>query len=267
MLILIKGAGDLATGIAHRLFQCGFRIVMTEIAQPTTVRCTVAFSQAVYNGSAQVEGVTARLASCAQEVLQIAEQGEIPVVVDAQAELVPLLKPDVLVDAVIAKRNIGTKMTDAAVVVGVGPGFTAGVDCHAVVETKRGHDLGRVLYDGWAVENTGIPGNIGGYTVERIIRAGADGCFVPVAGIGQIVKKGDIVAEVNGVSTAAQIDGVVRGMLPAGTPVHKGMKSGDIDPRGEAGYCFSISDKARSIGGGVVEAVLHLYHRGGLRHG
>ena len=258
MLILIKGAGDLATGVGWRLHQCGFPVVMTETARPTTVRCTVAFSPAVYQGSAVVEGVAARLAKDAEEARAIALGGEVAVAVDPEGALVRALRPDVLVDAILAKRNLGTRITDAPVVIALGPGFCAGEDCHAVVETKRGHDLGRVLYQGRAIPNTGIPGIVAGVGAERVIRACRDGIWEPVAHIRQLVKQGDLLATVEGEPVCAAISGVVRGLLPAGTPVTRGMKSGDIDPRGVVDYCDTISDKARAVAGGVLEAALHL---------
>ena len=262
MLIFIKGAGDLATGVAWRLHNCGFQVVMTDIARPTAVRCTVAFSRAVYEGAAEIEGVTARLARDPADALRITGEGEIAVLVDPEAAAIETLRPPVVIDAVLAKRNLGTRITDAPVVIALGPGFTAGADCHAVVETKRGHYLGRVIYAGSAIANTGVPGDIGGYTSERIIRAHADGPFAPAAMNGQLVRAGDVVARVEGEPVRALIDGVVRGMLPEGTPVTRGMKSGDIDPRGIVEYCHTISDKARAIAGGALEAVLHL--RGGV---
>jgi len=257
MLILIKGAGDLATGVGCRLKMCGFDVVMTETAQPTTVRRTVAFSRAVYEQTAEVEGITARLCANLDEIRDTLHQKEIAVIVDPNASIAKELQPDAIIDAIIAKKNLGTCITDAPVVVALGPGFTAGVDCHAVVETKRGHNLGRVLYSGNAAENTGIPGNIGGFTSERILRACCDGSFTPVADIGDFVKAGDIVATVDSKPVLTNIDGIVRGMLPPNTPVFAGMKSGDVDPRGIYEYCFPVSDKARAIAGGALEAVLH----------
>lgn len=268
MIILIKGAGDLATGIAHRLKVCGFNIVMTEIEMPTTVRRTVAFSQAVFDGSTEVEGVKAVLADDVSEVYKILKQGDIPVVIDSDAEIIKKINPDVVVDAIISKVNCGnTQINDAPIVVAVGPGFTAGVDCHCVVESQRGHYLGRTIYEGSAIPNTGVPGNIGGYTVERIIRATGDGIIKPAVQIGDYVEQGQIVAYVaqscnEGINKKedlcvyASISGIVRGMLAEGVRVHKGMKAGDIDPRCEKKHCFTISDKARSIGGGVLEAIL-----------
>jgi len=257
-MILIKGAGDLATGVAHRLKKCGFNIVMTEISEPTMVRRTVAFSQAVYDKEVEVEGVKAVLAFEKHDIYRIIEEGNIAILVDEEAQIVDEIKPDIIIDAIIAKKNLGTNINDAKIVIALGPGFTAGVDCHCVVETKRGHYLGKTIYSGSAIPNTGVPGDIGGYTKERIIRATDDGKISPVASIGDYVEKGDIVAYINETPIFAEINGIVRGMLQKDVKVFKGMKSGDIDPRCEKNHCFTISDKARSIGGGVLEAILYL---------
>ena len=254
--IWIRGAGDLATGIALRLYRSGFDIVMSDIAVPTTVRRTVAFSPAVYTGEASVEGITGKLCENISMIDTVMESGCIPVIVDPSGEIMKEYKPDIIVDAIIAKTNIGTKITDADIVIGVGPGFNAGVDCHAVVETKRGHNLGRVLWSGSAYPNTGVPGNIGGYTVERIIRATADGVFKAKVNIGDYVKAGDLLAYCDETPVYANIDGIVRGLLQDGVKVKTGMKSGDVDPRAEREYCFTVSDKASAIGGGVLEAIL-----------
>ena len=261
MLILVKGAGDLATGTAVRLYRAGFQVVMTDIAQPTAVRRTVAFSQCIYDGQTTVEGITARKAENRDQVRDILAAGEIPVLVDPQASILPQLPFMAVVDAILAKKNLGTTISDAPIVLALGPGFTAGVDCHGVIETKRGHDLGRLILEGAAIPNTGVPGDVGGYTTERIIRAPADGPFEPVAQIGQQVNLGDVVAKVNGIPVTAQLTGIVRGMLPAGIPVTAGMKSGDIDPRCEVRHCFTVSDKARAIGGGVLEGILYFGRR------
>jgi len=254
--IWIRGAGDLATGIALRLYRSGFDIVMSDIAVPTTVRRTVAFSPAVYTGETSVEGITGKLCENISMIDSVMESGCIPVIVDPSGEIMKEYKPDIIVDAIIAKTNIGTKITDADIVIGVGPGFEAGVDCHAVVETKRGHNLGRVLWSGSAYPNTGVPGNIGGYTVERIIRATADGVFRAKVNIGDYVKAGDLLAYCDETPVYANIDGIVRGLLQDGVKVKTGMKSGDVDPRAEKEYCFTVSDKASAIGGGVLEAIL-----------
>ena len=251
MLVLIKGAGDLATGTAVRLYRAGIKVVMTEVAQPTAVRRTVAFSQCMYDGAAQVEGISARRAEDAGAARRALERGEVPVLCDPEAAILRELSFDGVVDAILAKRNLGTAITDAPVVLALGPGFTAGVDCHGVVETMRGHNLGRLLTQGSAAPNTGVPGDVGGYTTQRIIRAPADGAFEPLG-------------RVAGRTACAQLTGVVRGMLPAGLAVTAGMKAGDIDPRCRAEHCFTVSDKARAIGGGVLEGLLYFGRRAGL---
>lgn len=255
MKILIKGAGDLATGIASRLYGAGHQILMTEIAVPLTVRRTVALSRAVYEGKAEVEELCGFLADSREKAQEIMGRGDIAVIVDTEAESRKWYGPDVIVDAILAKRNLGTQITDAPFVVGVGPGFEAGRDCHCVIETKRGHTLGNIIWKGSAIPNTGIPGNVGGYTLERLIRASADGVMEPKACIGECVEKGQIVALTGGKPVYAQMSGIVRGMLQEGAPVTKDLKVGDIDARAELSHCYTISDKARAIGGGVLEAV------------
>ena len=257
--VVIKGAGDLASGVAHRLQQCGFKIVMLELPQPMVVRTTVAFAAAVYTGEAEVEGVRARLVSSSENPSDCWEEDIIPVYVDPRGELIGRFSPQILIDAIIAKRNTGTNVSDAHVVVGLGPGFTAPQEVHAVVETKRGHDLGRVIYNGAAAPNTGIPGEIGGYGAERVLRAPADGTFQAQRSIGELVQAGETVAFINGVPVVTTIEGMVRGMLFSGLEVKQGMKVGDVDPRGPGANCHSISEKARAIGGGVLEAILHLW--------
>lgn len=258
MLVVIRGAGDIATGVALRLWRAGIQVVMTDLEKPTAIRRTVAFSQAIVHGEAVVEGVTARRARSLEQALELLCQRLIPVLVDPAGTCIPALGPAAVVDAILAKRNLGTKITDAPVVIGVGPGFTAGEDCHAVVETMRGHTLGRVLYQGSAQPNTGIPGLIGGFAGERVLRAPADGTFHQLLDIGAQVHLGDIAAEVGGVPMACTLDGVLRGILPEGTPVHKGMKAGDVDPRCRVEHCYCASDKALAVGGGVLEAALRL---------
>jgi len=259
--VLIRGAGDLASGTAHRLWQAGFDIVMLELPQPLVVRRSVSFASAVYEGSASIEGVEARCCRGIEEADRIGDllrKRIIPVFIDPDGKLIHIYQPDVLVDAILAKRNTGTSIGDAPVVIGLGPGFTAGEDVHAVIETKRGHDLGRVIYDGSAAPNTGVPGDIAGYALERVLRAPAGGIFNTSKKIGDLVEKGETVAAVNDVPVKAAISGVIRGLLYPGLEVKPGYKIGDIDPRGEEIDVYTISDKARAIGGGVLEAILYL---------
>ena len=261
MLIVIRGAGDLASGIALRLYRAGCRIVMTDIAASTAVRRTVSFCEALRLGEMTVEGVRAVRAQYPEEAEKRTREGFIAVLDDPGGACIPALRPDAVVDAIIAKINLGTHISDAPVVIGVGPGFTAGVDCHAAVETMRGHDLGRVLYEGSPKPNTGVPGDIGGYTTERVLRAPADGVFQGCLPIGARVRAGETAAMVDGVPMACTIDGVLRGLLADGVRVHEGMKCGDIDPRCVPEHCLTASDKARAIGGGVLEALLHFSGR------
>ena len=263
MLVLIKGAGDIASGIALRLFRSGFSVVMTDLPSPTAVRRTVCFCEAIWRGTAVVEDVTGVFIPPrdSEEEMNLAVReciagGKIPVLADPEARCLSYLRPDALVDAVLAKKNLGTSITDAPIVIGVGPGFTAGKDCHGVVETMRGHYLGRVITEGSAAPNTGIPGNIGGYTVERVLRSPAEGIFRPVRRITDRVSAGETVAWVGDKPVTSRIDGVLRGLLMDGTPVTEGMKCGDVDPRCEKAHCFSASDKALAVGGGVLEAIL-----------
>ncbi len=257
LTVLIRGAGDIASGIAMRLHRAGMQIVMTEIARPTTIRRTVAFSDAVVNGEQTVEDVTALRAETWEEAALYMDEGRIPVLVDPDCACRAFLKPDVLVDAILAKYNLGTSITDAPIVIGVGPGFTAGVDCHAAIETMRGHTLGRAYYRGGTLPNTNIPGLIGGFAGERVLRAPADGVFQGSRRIGDRVEAGETVGFVAGQPMKATISGVLRGLLADGVSVKKGMKSGDVDPRGRAEYCSLVSDKALSVAGGVLEAILH----------
>ena len=260
MLVIIRGGGDIATGIALRLYRSGMAVVICETPAPTSIRRTVCFSEAVRQGTAEVEGVAARLTDL-EGVPGLLGQGFLPVLADPAGDCISPLSPDVVVDAILAKRNLGTHMELAPIVVAAGPGFTAGVDCHAVVETMRGHYLGRVIYDGSAQPNTNIPGLIGGYAGERVLRAPADGIFRGVRRIGDHVSCGDVAGYVGDVPMACTIGGTLRGLLADGIAVTRGFKCGDVDPRCSPAHCLCASDKALAIGGGVLEAILHL--RGG----
>lgn len=256
-LVLIKGAGDLASGVAYRLWRAGFPIVMTELPVPTMVRRAVSFGQAVYDGEVSVEGVCARRVENSARAAELARIGEvIPVLVDPEAEAVGALRPVVLVDAIMAKRNTGTRLNDAPLVIALGPGFTAGLDCHAVIETQRGHWLGRVLYRGSAQPNTGTPGEVLGHDRGRVLRAPAAGHLRPVARIGDRLKSGEVIGYVGDHVLYAPFDGVLRGLIHPQVTLTAGFKIGDLDPRANPEHCFTISDKALALGGAVLEAIL-----------
>jgi xanthine dehydrogenase accessory factor len=259
--ILIRGAGEMASGVAHRLFQSHFYVLMTEIPMPLSIRRAVCFSEAVFEEEAEVEGVVAVRVESVEEIEDVWDHGRIAVLVDPDLNVRRDVSFDVVVDATLAKRNIGTFRGFAPFVIGLGPGFMAGEDVDCVIETNRGHHLGRVIYEGAAEPNTGIPGSTLGYTVERVLRAPADGVFKGVKTIGDQVVAGETVRWVSGVPMISQIDGVLRGILRDGMTVTKGMKSGDVDPRGQRINCFTISDKARAVAGSVLEVILHRFNR------
>jgi len=254
--VLIRGGGELASAVACRMAESHFNVIMTEVSRPQAVRRNVSFCEVVYEGRKTVEGKTVRLVASAGEARAAWKAGEMALIVDPDTTIRSELKPDVEIDAIIAKKNLGTRITDAELVIGLGIGFEAGRDVHIVIETNRGHNLGRVMLEGIAEPDTGDPGNIGGYTTERVMRAPRGGTFQTVKKIGDMVKAGDIVAYVEGEPVKAAIPGVVRGLLRDGTPVTKGLKAGDVDPRGNKEYCYTISDKGRTISGGVLEAIL-----------
>lgn len=301
LLIICRGAGDLATGIIHRLHRAGHRVIALETDYPAAIRRQVSFCEAVYDGSAAVEGVTARLVPALADaetdtetysgindtpaahivsekwdssaIEAVLEAGEVPLLIDPKGESIALLKPDVVVDAIIAKKNLGTTINMAPLVIGVGPGFTAGQDVHLVIESMRGHNLARIITDGMAQPNTGVPGNIAGFTSERVIHAPAAGYIHDVRKIGDIVQKGDEIARIypdkgsydNALSeyvpVNATITGIIRGLIREGYYFREGFKIADIDPReSELTNCFTISDKARSIAGSVLEAVSAFEH-------
>ena len=260
-VIIIKGAGEMATGIACRLYRANFRrILMLETSSPLAVRRQVSFCEAVYENSMTVEGIEAVRIGDDIERHAVWAGGKIAVQVDPQAKSNSRCKPDVFIDATLAKRNLGTSRADAPLVIALGPGFTAGTDCHVVVETNRGHNLGRLIDSGPAAENTGIPGDIGGYTAERVLRAPASGLLITDKQIGDHVRKGEDICRVGTADVSAQIDGILRGLIRPGSIVAKGLKIGDVDPRGELGYCDTISEKARALGGAVLEAMLAVYN-------
>lgn len=252
-LVVLRGGGDLATGVAYRLHHAGFPVLILELEWPLTVRRTAAFSTAVAQGQVRVENVEARLVDSAAEARRIAGTGVVPVLVSSGLAAVD---PSVVIDCRMAKRNMDTTIEDAPFVVGLGPGFTTGRDCHAAIETARGHHLGRVIWSGSPAPNTGIPGSVGGRSADRVLRAPTAGAAEWEVGIGDIVDSGQLIGRMGDSLLTAAIGGVVRGLLTPGLRVGAGTKIGDIDPRGDPAACYEISDKALAIGGGAVEAVL-----------
>ncbi|MCG3210316.1 MAG: hypothetical protein FOGNACKC_03947 [Anaerolineae bacterium] len=256
VLVVIKGGGDLASGVAYRLKRAGFPLIITELPEPLFVRRAVSYGNAVYETSVTIDGLTGRRVATPAEAEAVARTPDIPVLVDPAAAVIAALRPAVVVDAIMAKRNTGTRPTDAPLVIALGPGFTAGEDCHAVIETNRGHWLGRVIDRGPAQANTGTPGTVKGHTAERVLRAPANGFVLPQANIGDPIAAGQVIASVNGQPVVAPFAGVLRGLVHPAVAVTAGLKIGDLDPRGEVAHCFHISEKSLAIGGGVLEAIL-----------
>lgn len=262
--VVVKGCGDLGTGVVFRLHRAGFRVLVTELACPMVIRRRVALASAVYEGVVDVEGLVGRRVEEDHEINRAWQEGAVPVLVDPQATAVSRLQPAAVIDATMAKRNLGTRINDAPAVIALGPGFVAGSDVHAVVETQRGHYLGRAIYEGAAAPDTGVPGSTSGVTQKRVLRAPTAGCFRGACAIGDRVRVGQVVAHVGGEPVRAETDGVLRGLLADGLKVEAGLKVGDVDPRGVIEHCFHISDKALAVGGGVLEALLFLGREKGL---
>lgn len=256
MLVLIRGGGDLASGVAVRLHRSGFQVVITELAQPRVVRRSVSFAEAVFQGQTEVEGIIAELHSDMEGVKAALKSGIIPVMVDPELESLETLQPEIVVDARMRKKPPERGKELGTLVIGLGPGFTAGENCHAVIETNRGHDLGRVIWVGAAQADTGVPGRVRGFSSERVLRAPTAGKLASDVNIGDRVKKDSVIAHVNGQPVLAPFDGVLRGLLRPGTQVEEGLKIGDVDPRDDPKLVHLVSDKSRAIGGGVLEAIL-----------
>ena len=265
LLVAVKGAGDLATGVIHRLKRAGFVVIATELAHPTVLRRTIAFAEAIALGQMTVEGITARHAHSIDEILVILENSFVPILIDPDGIAVKHMQPDVFIEATLSKYNTGITVNDAPIVIALGPGYEAGVDAHAVIETNRGHNLGRVYLEGYAEPNTGVPGTIGGYAGERLLRVPCAGRLYGVHQIGDQIREGDVVAIVKSgevsVPITAAIPGILRGLVRDELVVSTGMKVGDIDPRAIREHCFTISDKSRAIGGGVLEAILYFMNK------
>lgn len=259
-LIIVRGGGDLATGTIHRLWAAGFPVLVLETEHPAAIRRQVSVCEAIYLGETEVEGMKGIRIHSVQEAEQVIRAGGVPVLPDPEGKCIRELRPSAVVDAILAKKNLGTTRNMAPLTIGLGPGFTAGEDVDVVIETKRGHNLGRIIRAGSAAENTGIPGSIGGYTSERVIHAAAAGRIRNVCQIGDVVEQGEVVAELEtrqgNVPVLASIPGIIRGLIRDGYPVTEGFKIADIDPRKEElENCFTISDKARCIAGSVLEVI------------
>ena len=260
-LIIVRGGGDLATGTIYKLKKSGFPVLILEVPNPSAIRRNVSFCEAVYQGTQTVEDMTCYLVESVEQAEQFINEGKLCVLVDPMGESIARLKPLAVIDAILAKKNLGTNRNMAPITLALGPGFVAGEDVDAVIETKRGHNLGRVLWEGAAAPNTGIPGIIGGYGKERVIHCPAKGILRNVKKITDTVSRGEVIAvvetEEGNVPVKATLDGILRGLIRDGYPVHVGFKMADIDPRAEEyENCFTISDKARCIAGGVLEALL-----------
>ncbi len=262
-LAVVRGGGDLATGTINRLHNSGFEVIVLEIEKPTVIRLEVSAATAVYENDFVVEGVMYKRANTLSQARDVLSNGNVPVLIDPDMKTVSEIKPNVFIDATLAKRNMGVTLSLAPCVIGLGPGFTADKDCHAVIETTRGHDLGRIIYSGSAKKNTGIPGMIAGHAEERVIRAPQNGYIRRLLGIGDHVKADEVIGYVDKSEVKANIDGVIRGLIHESVYITEGMKIGDVDPRDNKEACFSISDKARALGGSVLEAYLKL--SGGIK--
>lgn len=260
-LVIVRGAGDLATGILYTLYHFGYAVAATELEYPSSIRRTVSFSEAVYEGRYTVENVTAVRCDNPLDMNSILEEGSIPVLIDPDGKYIWEIKPDIVVDAMLAKKNLGTAMDMAKIVIGAGPGFIAGQDVHAVVETKRGHNLGRVILSGQAAADTGIPGTIAGYSKERVIYSPKAGKIRNIKKIGDFIRAGEAIATVDGDGVASNINGTLRGLIRDGYIVTKDFKIADVDPRDVYGHCFTISDKARMVGFGTLYAIHMLENR------
>jgi xanthine dehydrogenase accessory factor len=256
LVVLIRGGGEVASGVAHKLARARFHVCMTETSQPLAVSRGVAFCEAIYEGGKEVEGITAELVESPGQIEKVWRQNKLPIIVDPDALVKDRLKPTVLVDALMAKQNLGTKLSDAPLVIGLGPGFETGQDVHVIIETNNSERLGRVIRDGRAEENTGIPVAIGGLTEERVWHSPVEGQFLTDREIGDMVAAGDIMASVAGQQFKAEIGGVVRALLRNGTMVGKGVKLGEIDPSGDREAPFTIRPRVRAIAGGVLEAIM-----------
>jgi len=259
-IIAVRGGGDLGTGVVQKLCRAGFRVVVLETYTPVAIRRSVALSEAVYDGTAQVEDVSCRKIAGPDELEDCWHVGSVPLLVDPGGQALQTIQPTAVIDAILAKRNLGTHRAMASITIALGPGFCAGKDVDIVIETLRGHDLGKLIFEGYAAPDTGIPGMINGKDAQRVLRAPSSGMIIHNKSIGSVVEQGEILFTVSGTEVQAPFIGLVRGLIREGVQVHKGMKVADIDPRTDIDW-RSISDKARCIGGAVLEAFLYLVRK------
>ena len=264
-IIVVRGGGDIASGAIQKLYRSGFKVLVLETETPSAIRRKVAFCEAVYEKEIEIEGIKARLVANDEEIQDCWDSDIVPVMIDSRGKVIERLKPLAVVDGILAKQNFGTKRSMAPITVALGPGFSAPEDVDIVIETMRGHNLGRIIEEGRASENTGVPGIIAGFGIERVIYSDYSGVITNIEKIGNVVEKGDVIAVVGDNEIYASISGVLRGIIRDGYKVKKGLKIADIDPRiSEKDNCFTISDKARNIGGAVLESILYLKKKKGI---
>lgn len=264
-IIVVRGGGDIASGAIQKLYRSGFKVLVLETETPSAIRRKVAFCEAVYEKEIEIEGIKARLVANDEEIQDCWDSDIVPVMIDSRGKVIERLKPLAVVDGILAKQNFGTKRSMAPITIALGPGFSAPEDVDIVIETMRGHNLGRIIEEGRASENTGVPGIIAGFGIERVIYSDYSGVITNIEKIGNVVEKGDVIAVVGDNEIYASISGVLRGIIRDGYKVKKGLKIADIDPRiSEKDNCFTISDKARNIGGAVLESILYLKKKKGI---
>lgn len=266
-IIVVRGGGDIASGAIQKLYRSGFKVLVLETETPSAIRRKVAFCEAVYEKEIEIEGIKARLVANDEEIQDCWDSDIVPVMIDSRGKVIERLKPLAVVDGILAKQNFGTKRSMAPITIALGPGFSAPEDVDIIIETMRGHNLGRIIEEGKASENTGVPGVIAGFGIERVIYSDYSGVITNVEKIGNVVEKGDVIAVVGDNEIYASISGVLRGIIRDGYKVKKGLKIADIDPRiSEKDNCFTISDKARNIGGAVLESILYLKKKKGIEN-
>lgn len=264
-IIVVRGGGDIASGAIQKLYRSGFKVLVLETETPSAIRRKVAFCEAVYEKEIEIEGIKARLVANDEEIQDCWDSDIVPVMIDSRGKVIERLKPLAVVDGILAKQNFGTKRSMAPITIALGPGFSAPEDVDIVIETMRGHNLSRIIEEGRASENTGVPGVIAGFGIERVIYSDYSGVITNIEKIGNVVEKGDVIAVVGDNEIYASISGVLRGIIRDGYKVKKGLKIADIDPRiSEKDNCFTISDKARNIGGAVLESILYLKKKKGI---